>query len=243
VPDLFLSREEPLSQHLHMQSRRSETCGSDGSRAESRSASKDVDEKLTRGVSVRGKPLSARLRLSSGWFSFERRRWLSRDATNADVRPDAGGSRVDLGRLFEAHAAAMYRTILAYTGGRGDLAEEAVGEAFSRASARARLRDPVAWLDRVAFNVANDELRRERRHGVGVHDTVQQPPDLSEVLEALKRLPPRERAVMALFYVLDLPVREVAARLGIAAATVRVHLTRGRRHLAALLGDEEMTDR
>ncbi len=72
---------------------------------------------------------------------------------------------------------------------------------------------------------------------------MQQPHDLSEVLEALKRLPPRERAVMALFYVLDLPVREVAARLGIAATTVRVHLTRGRRHLAALLGDEEAADR
>jgi RNA polymerase sigma-70 factor (ECF subfamily) len=169
---------------------------------------------------------------------------LSRDASNADVRPGARGSRVDLGGLFEMHAAAMYRTILAYTGGRGDLAEEAVGEAFSRAAARAAgLRDPVAWLYRVAFNVANDELRRERRAGVGVRDTVQQPPEMSEVLEALKRLPPRERAVMALFYVMDLPVREVAARLGVAAPTVRVHLTRGRRHLAALLGDEEATDR
>lgn len=101
----------------------------------------------------------------------------------------------------------------------------------------------MAWLYRVAFNVANDELRRERRNGVGVRDAVQQPSDLSEVLEALKRLPPRERAVMALFYVLDLPVREVAARLGISAATVRVHLTRGRRHLAALLDDEEATNR
>jgi RNA polymerase sigma-70 factor (ECF subfamily) len=169
---------------------------------------------------------------------------LSRDATNADVGSDAGGWRPVLGGLFEAHAAAMYRTILAYTGGRGDLAEEAVGEAFSRAAARAAgLRNPVAWLYRVAFNVANDELRREGRDGVGVRDPVQQPPDRSEVLEALKRLPPRERAVMALFYVVDLPVREVAARLGIGAATVRVHLTRGRRHLAALLGDEEAADR
>jgi RNA polymerase sigma-70 factor, ECF subfamily len=169
---------------------------------------------------------------------------LSRDATDAHAGPDAGGSRVDLGGLFEAHAPAMYRTILAYTGGRGDLAEEAVGEAFSRAAASAtELRDQVAWLYRVAFNVVNDELRRERRDYVGVSETVQQPPDLSEVLEALKRLPPRERAVMALFYVLDLPVRDVAARLGITAATVRVHLMRGRRHLAALLGDEEETDR
>ena len=47
---------------------------------------------------------------------------------------------------------------------------------------------------------------------------------------------------MALFYVLDLPVSDVASRLGIASATVRVHLTRGRRHLAALLGDDEVSD-
>jgi RNA polymerase sigma-70 factor, ECF subfamily len=169
---------------------------------------------------------------------------LSRDAKNGHVRSDAGGSRADLRALFEVHASAMYRTILAYTGGRIDLAEEAVGEAFSRAAAHAvELRDPVAWLHRVAFNVANDELRRERRDGVGVREAVQQPPDLSEVLEALKRLPPRERAVMVLFYVLDLPVKEVAARLAISASTVRVHLTRGRRHLAALVGEEEATDR
>jgi len=46
---------------------------------------------------------------------------LSPDATNGDVRPGAGGSRVDMGRLFEAHRAAMFRTILAYAGGRGEL--------------------------------------------------------------------------------------------------------------------------
>jgi DNA-directed RNA polymerase specialized sigma24 family protein len=41
---------------------------------------------------------------------------------------------------------------------------------------------------------------------------------------------------------MDLPVTDIAARLDIASATVRVHLMRGRRHLAALLGDEEVTD-
>jgi RNA polymerase sigma-70 factor (ECF subfamily) len=134
----------------------------------------------------------------------------------------------------------MYRTILAYTGGRADVAEDAVGEAFARATVRsAELRDPAAWLYRVAFNVANDELRRERRARGTARESAQQPPELSGVLEALKRVPQRERAVMVLFYVMDLPVHDVAARLGVASATVRVHLMHGRRRLAALLGDEE----
>ncbi|MGH2539163.1 MAG: hypothetical protein ACRDGK_01430 [Actinomycetota bacterium] len=42
-----------------------------------------------------------------------------------------------MGVVFEAHAAPLYRTILAYTGGRADIAEEAVGEAFARATAHA----------------------------------------------------------------------------------------------------------
>jgi RNA polymerase sigma-70 factor, ECF subfamily len=151
---------------------------------------------------------------------------------------------LDLGEVFKAHAAPLYRTILAYTGGRSDVAEDAVGEAFARASERAAtLRDPVAWLYRVAFNVANDELRRERRRGsTPPPDVHQPPPEFAGLFEAMRQLPPRERAVMALFYVLDLPVKEVADRMGIASATVRVHLSRGRRHLAALLGDDEVSD-
>ena len=149
----------------------------------------------------------------------------------------------DLGAVFEAHAAPLYRTILAYTAGRADVAEEAVGEAFARATAHlGGLRDPVAWLYRVAFNVANDELRRERRHGGEPPDMPQLPPEVAGVFDAMKQLPPRERAAMALFYVLDLPVAEIASRLGIASPTVRVHLTRGRRHLATLLGDDEVSD-
>jgi RNA polymerase sigma-70 factor (ECF subfamily) len=168
---------------------------------------------------------------------------LTRGATNGEETTDRGAQAVDVGALFESHAPELYRTILAYTGGRGDIAEEAVGEAFARATARSRdLRDPVAWLFRVAFNVANDELRRERRRERPAAEPVLQPPEFDDVLSALKRLPDRERAVMALFYVLDLPVADVATRLGIASATVRVHLTRGRRHLARLLGDEEGSD-
>ena len=168
---------------------------------------------------------------------------LSPEAVHPRSRRAREVEPVDLGAVFEAHAAPMYRTILAYTGGRADVAEEAVGEAFARATAQSgTLLDPAAWLYRVAFNVANDELRRERRLGGEPPDTPQAPPEVAGLFDALKQLPPRERAVMALFYVLDLPVADVAERLGVASATVRVHLTRGRRHLATLFGDDEVGD-
>jgi RNA polymerase sigma-70 factor, ECF subfamily len=150
----------------------------------------------------------------------------------------------DLGAIFDAHAAALYRTILAYTGGRSGIAEDAVGEAFARAAARFDdLRDPVAWLYRAAFNVATDELRRDRRRAErDAVDPVQSPPEAVGLFEAMRRLPPRERAAMVLFYVSDLPVAEVADRMGVARATVRVHLMKGRRRLRDLLGDEEVED-
>ena len=167
-------------------------------------------------------------------------------AEQADGPRTRSAEGFDLGAVFDARPAALYRTILAYTGGRGDLAEDAVAEAFARAAAQptSKLRDPVAWLYRVAFNAANDELRREQRSGS--HDTeptdVVAPPEMAGLFDALRTLPLRERAAMVLFYVLDLPVADVASRMGIAAPTVRVHLMRGRRRLRELLGDDEVIE-
>ncbi len=159
-----------------------------------------------------------------------------------DRRP--GTAPADLGAVFDSHATALFRTILAFTGGRSDVAEDAVGEAFARATAHAdEIRDLVPWLYRVAFNVATDELRRDRRRvDHALEDPVQFPPEAFGLFEALRHLPPRERAAMVLFYVEDLPVADVAARMGVAAPTVRVHLMKGRRRLRDLLGDEEVDD-
>ena len=62
-------------------------------------------------------------------------------------------------------------------------------------------------------------------------------PDL-EVIDAVKQLPPMQRAAIALFYLEDRPVAEIADLLGISTSTCTVHLTRGRRRLADLLGSE-----
>ena len=94
----------------------------------------------------------------------------------------------DFDRLFREEAPGVWRTMLAFTGGRTDVAEEAVAEAFARAiHYRKRIRDPLAWIYRVAFRVAKEELRRERRQGP-MEDSGVDPPELEGVMEALRSL-------------------------------------------------------
>src|SRR5262249_37577177 len=67
-------------------------------------------------------------------------------------------------------------------------------------------------------------------------------PDLV-VRDAMQQLPAKQRAAVALFYLEDRPVAEVADLLGISVSTCTVHLTRARRRLATLLrGDESHPD-
>jgi RNA polymerase sigma-70 factor (ECF subfamily) len=146
----------------------------------------------------------------------------------------------DLDALFRAEADRLYQTLYAFTGGRADIAEEATAEAFARAVAHDdELRDPLAWVYRVAFRVAIDEFRREGRQSDGHAAAIAPPPEMSELVDALRRLSPNQRAAIVLRHVLDLDTPEVARRMGTAEATVRVHLHRGRRRLRDLLGTEE----
>lgn len=146
----------------------------------------------------------------------------------------------DFDRLFREEGPGMWRTIYAFTGGRRDVAEEAVAEAFARAIAHAEgIRDPLRWVYRVAFRVAREELRRERGR-VPETDGVQPPPELGGLMEALRELSPNQRAAIVLRHVVDLDISEVARRMGIATPTARVHMHRGRRRLRELLGEEEV---
>ena len=133
----------------------------------------------------------------------------------------------------------------------GDLheAEEIVQEAYARASTHwARLRDydvPEAWVRRVAMNLAADRRRRLQRQArallrAGPPPAV--PPVSVEALalgEALRTLPMHQRQAIVLHHLADLPVEEVAATLGTRTGTVKSWLARGRRALAARLGDPE----
>lgn len=149
----------------------------------------------------------------------------------------------DFDALFREAGTGVFRTLYAYTGGRRDIAEEAMAEAFARALARSgTIRDPVAWIYRTAFRLANEELRGERRRGPAPAEEGSPPPELSGLIEALRRLSPNQRAAIVLRHVLDLDVAEVAHRMGTATPTVRVHIHRGRKKLRELLGAEEVDD-
>ena len=119
-----------------------------------------------------------------------------------------------------------------------ELARDAVQEAFIRAWRDVRgLRDPErfnAWLYRLTVNACLDLARRRRRRVMEVTiDALELPGpvdlagDLARretVDEALRTLDPGHRAVVALHYLLDLPLREVADVLGIPLGTVKSRL-------------------
>jgi RNA polymerase sigma-70 factor (ECF subfamily) len=148
----------------------------------------------------------------------------------------------DFDALFREAGSGVFRTLYAYSGGRKDIAEEAMAEAFARALARSgTIRDPIAWIYRTAFRLANEELRAERRRGQAA-DAESPPPELTGLVDALRTLSPNQRAAIVMRHVLDLDVAEIAHRMGTAQPTVRVHLHRGRTRLRELLGSEEVDD-
>ena len=172
-------------------------------------------------------------------------RAIDERAAASDGEPVRAGAeaRHDFERVYRDHGPGLFRAIFAYTGGRRDIADEVVAEAFARAIAHdADIREPVPYLFRTAFRLAAKELRSERRRPASEPEMPADPPEVAGLLAALRRLSPNQRAAIVLRYEADLPVDEVARRMGIAAVTVRVHIHRGRTRLRELLGAEEVDE-
>jgi RNA polymerase sigma-70 factor, ECF subfamily len=158
------------------------------------------------------------------------------------VEPVEGASRLEA--VFREERPRLWRALLAFTAGRVAVAEDALSEAFARALAQStEIRDPVSWLYRVAFRLAAAELAGERLSSESRRPELDaptvSPEELDELFSALRVLPPNQRAAVFLHYQCDQPVKEIAARLGVSTATVRVHLWRGRRRLQELLGGDD----
>ncbi|HEX5936945.1 MAG TPA: sigma-70 family RNA polymerase sigma factor [Actinomycetota bacterium] len=145
----------------------------------------------------------------------------------------------EIERVYREVGDRLWWALLAYTGDR-ELASDAVAEAFARAVGAAdTIRDPAAWVWRVAFRVATASLRTPKPTGREAEESYELEEGAIDVIQALKRLPDRQRAVFILFYLDDQPTAWIAELLGMAPATVSVHLHRARRRLREILGDDD----
>lgn len=101
------------------------------------------------------------------------------------------------------------------------------------------LRDPdkfEAWVHRLLVRACYDELRRRRRRGPEADlieiDGASSTDDFrsfyarDELEQGFRRLDSDQRLVVVLHYYLDLPLREVAAALGLPLGTVKSRLNR-----------------
>jgi RNA polymerase sigma-70 factor (ECF subfamily) len=153
----------------------------------------------------------------------------------------------DFDELYAANYGSLTVQLYAYFGDRQE-AQDVVQEAFCRALQRwkhvSTYDDPVAWVRRVAWNLATSGWRRRRtalaflrRHRDD--DNADGPsPDRVALVTALAALPAAQRRAMVLHYLADLPVAEIADREGVAEGTVKSWLHRGRTALAAHFAPE-----
>jgi RNA polymerase sigma-70 factor, ECF subfamily len=142
--------------------------------------------------------------------------------------------------VYREHGAKLWRALFAYTADR-ELASDALAEAFAQALARGEaIRAPASWVWTAAFRIAAGQLKELARLTSGVADPAYDMPEpIADVVEALAKLPPRQRLAIVLHDYADRPTDEVARALGASRATVHVHLSVGRRRLRELLSDDE----
>lgn len=150
---------------------------------------------------------------------------------------------VDFDGLYHAHFRSLTLQLTAYCGDLSqaqDMVQEAFCRAFARWSRVSRYDDPVAWVRRVAWNLATSRWRRLRTAQAWLHrqreEYVPGPgPDRVALTAALAELPPHQRRAVVLHYLADLSVAQIAAQEDVPEGTVKSWLYRGRAALAAKL--------
>lgn len=159
----------------------------------------------------------------------------------------------DFDALFVAGYPRLVRTV-GFICGDADVAADCVADAFERAYVRwrkvGRLDDPLGWVRRVAINRATDVHRRRSRGRRALQRLAGRPEATrshelqvtdstafrdSELAAAMVELSPQQRAVVALHYLDDLSVADVATAMGLSDGAVKYHLHQARGRLRTLL--------
>jgi RNA polymerase sigma-70 factor (ECF subfamily) len=175
---------------------------------------------------------------------------VERDHGEADERET--GTRVGTdgeGTGFEAWYRAVHPRLVAgilLSTGRQDDAADVADETMARALERwdhvRTMASPDGWAFQVAFNLVRRRGRRRsleqtvlRRSAAGRNDTIDGP--AGEAWDAVAHLSPRQRQVVVLRFVADLPEADIADVLGISRGTVSSTLADAKANLRVALTD------
>ena len=159
------------------------------------------------------------------------------------------GSEADFERLYRNTYHRILGTLVTMVRDRAT-AEDCAQETFERAYRSWKSWRPdapvEAWLHRIAINVAISDRRHQRIRQAGeIIRRLGRPepgPDPasvaehSDMLAAMKKLPPKQAAALVLRHYHGYSNREIAAALGVPEQTVASRLGAARKHLQAVLG-------
>ena len=146
--------------------------------------------------------------------------------------------------FYEGTSRRLMRFAYAVTGDleqAQDFTQEAYARAWQRWRRVQRYQNQEAWLRLVVSRLATDRWRR-----IGIRQRAPQPavetappPDENFVVlvAALKKIPVEQRRVLALHYLLDRSLADIAVEIGTNVNTIKSRLSRGRASLASALGD------
>jgi RNA polymerase sigma-70 factor (ECF subfamily) len=173
------------------------------------------------------------------------------------IRRAQAGDAEAFTRLIERRQDALYRTAWAILRNDADASDGLQEACVSAWRDVRRLRDPErfeAWLTRILVNRCRTIIRTRRRATIreidveaadtqatraarpGEPETIA---ELDAIRRSFTRLDPDQRTLIALYYVDDRSISEVAAILGVPDGTVKSRLSRARSALARALAREE----
>ena len=174
------------------------------------------------------------------------------NATEAEKPPPESyrpGSAPDFERLYRNTYRRILGTLIALVRDPAtaeDCAQETYERAFRHWNEWRPEASAEAWLHRIAINVAISDRRHQRIRQAGelIRRLGRPAPgpdpslaaERSELVTALKKLPPKQAAALVLRHYHGYSNREIAAALGVPEQTVASRLGAARKQLQALLG-------
>lgn len=174
------------------------------------------------------------------------------DAARADGTNDPRPTQVSFDDFYRQE----YRHVLglAYVlTGNLSVAEDTTQDAFTAAyrqwTAIGGYDSPAAWVRRVTCHRAASVVRRRVREAKAIvrlayraQTNVELDEGDAEFWRSVRALPPRQAQAVALFYLDDYSVRDIAAVLDCSEGTVKTHLSRARAAIARQLRLERVED-